>query len=162
MEFTYEHGIYFLGILLGVGFTLIGIWLTEYLKDEREKIRLTTAFKTEVLANLQKANFNLILMDDPIEEHKGARHAFYTQAYEQLKLNILLDWTKSELATYIFDGYIFAEEYNKRMYKPKLYEKEMDGEKVMLNQIKKNMFAIDQSLKNCKNIEAALKEEKDC
>jgi len=162
MEFTFDHTIYILGILLGVGFTLIGVWFTEYLKDKHEKIRLTKAFKTEALANLQKANFNLGLLNDPIEEHKGARHAFYTQAYEQLKLNILLDWTKSELASYIFNGYIFAEEYNKRMYKPKLYEKEMGSEKVILDQIKKNMFSIDQSLKNCKNIEAILKEDKDC
>lgn len=156
MEFTFDHFVIILGILLGVGFTLLGIGFVEYLKNRKEKIRLTTAFKNEILTNLQKANFNLSLLDETIEEHKGARQAFYTVAYEQLKLNILLDWTKSKLASDIFDGFIFAEEYNERIGLPELYKREMGSEKVILNQIKKSMFTIDQSLKNCKNIETVL------
>jgi len=45
---------------------------------------------------------------------------------------------------------------DKRIDLPELYKKEMGSEKVILNQIKKSMFIIDQSLKNCKNIETVL------
>ena len=159
MEFTFDHFIIILGILLGVGFTLIGIRFMEYLKNRRGKIQLTTAFKNEVLINLNKTIFNLLLYDALHKERKGARLLFYTTAYEQLKLKILLDWTESKLASHIYDGFSYAEEYNKRINKPELYKKEMGSEKVVLEKIKKNMFAIDQALKNCKNIETALNED---
>jgi len=160
MVFTFDHFIIILGILIGVFFTLLGIWFTEFLKDWRKKINLTIAFKNEVSTNLQKANFNLGVLKEIILEHKGARHAFYTTAYEQLKLKTLLDWTKSELALHIFNGFIFAEEFNKRMNKPELYEKEMGSEKIILEKIHENMFFIDKSLKHYNNIEKALKKEK--
>ena len=153
MELTFDHIIYLLGIFLGVGLTLLGVGFTEYLKNRKEKIRLTTAFKNEVLNNLNKAIFNLKLLEDTNVLHHGARHSFYTVAYEQLKLNILLDWTNSVLASKIHDGFSYAIEYNKRKSNPKLFEIEMGSEKVILENIRDWMLYIDKSLKGISNIE---------
>jgi hypothetical protein len=157
MQCLFSHVGYIIGILVGVFLTIIGVNITEYLKNKNKKVKLTIAFKNEVLTNLQKANFNLSLLDENIEERKGSRHAFYTEAYVQLKLNFILDWTESELANDIFEGFILAEEYNRRINNPELYEKEMGSEKAILRKIKKSMFYIDQNLKNCKIIEDKLK-----
>jgi hypothetical protein len=153
MELTFDHIIYFLGIFLGVGLTLLGVGFTEYLRNRKEKIRLTTAFKNEVIDNLNKAIFNLKLLEDINSSHQGARHSFYTVAYEQLKLNILLDWTNSEFASKIHDGFSFAMEYNKRISKPKLFEIEMGSEKIILENIRDCMLFIDKYLKGISNIE---------
>lgn len=162
MEFTYDHGIYILGIFIGVGLTLVGIWFTEYLKNRYKKIKLTTAFRNEVLNNLNNAIFNLKLYEDPHEERKGARRVFYTSAYERLKLEMSLDWTKSKLASQIHDGFSFAEEYNKRIDKPKLLEKEMGNEKIILEQIQEKMLKIGNTLKNNTNLENVLRIEDGC
>ena len=153
MELTFDQFIYLISILIGVGLTLLGVGFTENLRNRKEKIRLTTAFKNEVLDNLNKANFNLLLLNDPIKTHRGARHAFHITAYEYLKLNILLDWTNSELASKIHDGFSFAMEYNKRIGTPKLIDKEMGSEKIILENIRDCMLYIDKSLKNISNIE---------
>jgi hypothetical protein len=153
MELTFDHFIYFLGIFLGVGLTLLGVGFTEYFRNRKEKIRLTTAFKNELLDNLNKAMFNLKVLEDTNVLHHGARHSFYTVAYEQLKLNILLDWTNSEFASKIHDGFSFAMEYNKRISNPKLFEIEMGSEKVILENIRDCMLYTDKFLKGISNIE---------
>ena len=156
MELTNDYFLYLLGILMGVGLTILGIIFTEHLKNNKDKKRLTVAFRNEVLTNLQKANFNLDLMKIG---KKKSRQAFYTTAYEQLRHAILLDWTKSKLCSNILDGFTFAEEYNKRISHPERFEEEMGSEKVILEEIRGKMFDIDKTLQNCKNIESALKYE---
>jgi hypothetical protein len=153
MELTPDYILLLLGILLGVGFTLVGVAFTDHLQNRRHIIKLTKAFRNEVSGNLHKAIFNLNLLDDPITEHKGARHAFHTIAYEQLKLNVLLDWEKSVLACKIYDGFSFSMEYNKRIGTPKLIDKEMGSEKIILENIRDCMLYIDRTLKNISNIE---------
>jgi len=134
-----------------------GAWFGYWYKDKNEMKRLTAAFKYEVLTNLQKAKFNLGLLQ--IGKSKS-RQAFYTEAYNRLKNSAFLDWTHLSLSNDILDGFVLAEEYNKRIDAPKRYEEEMGSEKAILEQIKKSMFAIDKKLKNCKSIENLLKKKK--
>ena len=156
MELTFEHIVYITGVLLGVVFTLLGISLTEYLKNRRHIRKLTCAFRNEVFDNFNKTIFNLDLLK---EERLKSRQAFHLEAFQQLKLEVLIDWTKSELCSKIHTGFTFAEEYNKRVPFPEKYEEEMGSEKAILDVIKMTMFFIDQKITNSDNIVKTIKND---
>jgi len=155
MDFTItaNHIISLLWILIGVGFTLIGIVFTEWIKDNRENKKLTKAFRTEVSNNLRKAKYNLDLIDN---FRKKSRQIFHTVAYEQLKLAVILDSEESDLCNSIFRGYSLAEEYNLSINHPQDYEQRKSWEKASLEVIRKEMNKIHEIIKNYKNIEKAL------
>ena len=156
MDFTItaNHIIYLLWILIGVGFTLVGIVFTEWIKDNREKKRLTKAFRTEVSNNLRKAKYNLELS---AKFRKKSRHIFHTIAYEQLTLAVILDLEESDLCNSIFRGYALAEEYNFNIKYPQLYPQRNSWEEASLTIIKNEMNNIHEKIKNYKNIEKEIK-----
>ena len=156
IEITFDHIVYILGIIFGVSLTLLGISFTEHLKYRRHIKKLTCAFKNETLDNFNKTNFNLGLLK---EERTKSRQSFHLEAFQQLKLEVLIDWIKSELCSKIYDGYTYAEEYNKRVPYPKKYEEEMGSEEVILKEIQKAMFHIDQKITDSTNIIKTIKRD---
>jgi len=156
MELTFDHFIIILGILLGVGLTLLGVGFTEYIKNKREKKRLTTAFKNEVLSNLRKAEYNLNISKIKTKQ-SFPRQMFHTTAFEQLKLAIPIDWEKSELCNSIYRGFALVELYNLSINYPGQYKLRKDSKETYLENIKKEMQNIHDRLKKYKNIKNAVK-----
>jgi hypothetical protein len=156
MILTFDHILYLTGIGIGVLLTIIGIILTEHIKNRRHTRKLTISFKYEVLDNFNKTNFNLSLLE---EEHSKSRQPFHLDAFQQLKLEVYIDWSNSELCDKIYTGFTFAEEYNKRVPCPEKYEEEMSDEKVILEEIRNSMFFIDQKIKDSYNITKAIKKD---
>ena len=58
MEITFDHVIYILGILLGVGLTLIGVFFTEYIKNLNQQKKLIYALYHEILSNIMIVDGN--------------------------------------------------------------------------------------------------------
>ena len=156
MELSFDHIVYLTGVGIGVLLTIIGISLSEFLKNKQHIKKLTIAFRNEVLDNFNKTNFNLGLLN---ENRLKSRQAFHLEAFHRLKLEVLIDWINSELCSKIHTGFTFAEEYNKRVPFPEKYEEEMGSERVILEVIKKSMFFIDQKMEDSNNIVKTIKRD---
>ena len=156
MTLTFDHILYLTGIGIGVLLTIIGIILTEYIKNRRHTRKLTISFRNDVLDNFNKTNFNLLLLE---KDRLKSRQPFHLDAFRQLKLEVYINWPDSELCDNIYTGFTFAEEYNKRVPFPEKYEEEMGSEKVILEKIHNSMFFIDQKIKDSDNIIKAIKKD---
>jgi len=156
MELSFDYIIYLTGVGIGVLLTIIGISLSEFLKNKHHIKKLTVAFRNEVLDNFNKTNFNLGLLK---EDRLKSRQAFHLEAFQQLKLEVLINWINSELCSKIHTGFTFAEEYNKRVPFPEKYEEEMGSEEAILDAIRKSMFFIDQKIGYSNNIVKTIKRD---
>jgi len=141
MEFTQDHFVYFLGILMGVGLTLIGIWFTEYLKDRRLKQRLINALYEEIRMNIKKSDGYFTLIN------KNSKRAilksytpFDTIAYQQYKLALMIDERIiPNLSDTLVNAYMFADLFNSRIDEFNNDDTNKLGQKELLKSINEYM-----------------------
>lgn len=138
MEITFDHVIYILGILLGVGLTLIGVIFTEYIKNRNQQKKLINALYQETLNNIMLCNANLDLV-----ENIGVQDffPFNTIGFERFKLGILLDEKKNkEFLENLYRAYAVIQWFNSKIFEFENKRRSETGQ--LFNNVKKYLEII--------------------
>jgi len=133
-------------LLIGVGLTLIGITFTEWLKDRKEKQRLTNALFEEARANIKKAQANKKLSS--ITKISTPFYPFHTIAYEQYKLALMVDEKQIPgLSDALVSAYTIVEVSNKKIVE---YERNRHpkDEQLLFERVEELMMEIYNKLKD--------------
>lgn len=116
---------FILGILLGVGLTVFGIWITECIRIANQRKRLIGALYLEIVYNMMTSKLNLeICKDKEIGEYKF--FTFHNLAFENFKQGVLLNEEKhSDILLNLFRGYALIDMFNSKRIE---FEKELPPE----------------------------------
>ncbi|MEF8847717.1 MAG: hypothetical protein V5A68_01120 [Candidatus Thermoplasmatota archaeon] len=127
--------IYILGILLGIGLTLILTTFLQFCYFSLKHKEIMNSLKKEVKENHSIASKNLELYEkNRLEAYKP----FLIKSYKQFIINTPADTIDKKKMNSLLNGYIFAEEFNKKMINPEGFQ-EIVNDKVILNQIKESL-----------------------
>lgn len=132
-------------LVTGILLTILGFIL--YFLNKIDKKETLLSLLKEAQINYDKAKINQRFYEKNMLE---SYEIFHTIAYEQFKQKIRAEEINREFYESLIEGYIFAEEFNKRIRYPEGFE-EIINEKCILDIIKKDMKIVFKNLEKMLN-----------